>query len=303
MPEDNPMTEADLKQLTNEAFGEPSEQPAPTAEPSPEPEPPVAVAPPEPKGQAQPDPLKSLFDDTPYKGDDVMESARKLVEGYKNIQSEYSKQRDKVKPYEQLLDDVAKDSGLANFIEQARMLYRNPQLASAYATQTGHVDAPPDPRTFDMYDPTQYEAYQKALSDYNARQLDGRINARFSQIEQQQRIEKMKSELKLSFPDANPDDVLAKVQQKGTAWNLVDAYKALDYDNLKSKALDEARKEIKKQLETAKTSGTPTPSAAPKTAVNIEDIVNHIAKFGGVSAEKKFGKKAVTDAMRESSAF
>lgn len=305
MPDNQQVSEQELEQLTNQAFGEElSGNRTPETQGS-EVEPATQVtqnAPVEPEGQADYSALKPFLDETPYKGDDVVESVKKMVEGYKNIQGQYTKTNERVKRYEQLLQDVEGDPALAQFIEQARTLYRNPQLAQAYQGG-GQQDAMPDPRSYDL---STYEGYEKFYSDmnnYQARQLDSRLNARFGQIEAQRMIDGQKNQLKQFFPDANPEDVVEQVQKKAGSWTLTDAYKALDYDNLKSRAMEEARKELTKQLENAGKSGTPSATSQSKGKVSVDDVLGHINRYGSEAARKKYGDKAYYEVLQSSSEF
>ena len=317
-PADNQTTEKSLEELTNEAFSQEGipqlneVRQSPQSD-APEEEPASVEGTP---AQTQSGQVSDISEDerkfleeiralkeisgTPFK------SPADLVKSYKEVQSQWTKDHEfvtKVKPYEQLLNDVTTDANFANFLQQAAVLYKNPQLASAYINPSGNLNSPPDPRSYNMFDDADLQRYQKDQADYMARQLDARLNARFSTIEQQTRIEKAKAELKGAFPDVNPDEVLDWVQKKGTNWSLVDAYKIREFDNIKTKALEEARKELNQKLETAGKTTTPTTSASPKGGVKVEDILSHIARYGGDSARKKFGEKNFNDALRMSTDF
>lgn len=305
---ENQPSMAELKEATNMAMADEvpyAITPEPEAKPdAPKADEPVleletATPPPTESKATLPPELQDAFKDTPFTGEDLVKNVSDAVKSWKSTSSEYTKLREKVKPYEQLLDEVSRDQNLANFLRQAEMLYRNPQLASAYATPQGNVDAPPDPRQYDMYDANQYQAYQQALTDYNARFVDSRLNARLSQIEQQQKINDEKAKLQQAFPDVNPDEVLNRIRAKGTNWTAVDAYKALEYDNLKSKMLEEARKELTNKLETANKTTSPTPTGATKSTIKVADVIAYINKHGGESAKKKFGLEIFNKALRE----
>lgn len=310
----------DLEKLTNETYSEEygglnarTGEGSQTQEVSPEPEsaPEVQVpATPEPTPESKaetPVGLKEAFTDTPFQGDDIVKSVQDAVKSWKSTTSEYDKLRSKVKPYEQFLDAMSSDAGLRNFLQQAETLYRNPNMLNAYVTPQGSVDTRPNPTHYNVtgQDGMMYfdqERYDKDLSDFLSRQVDSRINSRLSQMEQKNEQEKMTMELKQAFPEANADEVWERVKARGNSWRLVDAYKALEFDNIRSKALDEARKELTKKIETANSNATPTPTASSKTSVSLNDILTHVNKYGGESARKKFGDKNYQEALRESAA-
>ena len=311
---------ADLEKATNEMYGQdfvPQSQPSPSEAQSPdavetEPAPELETAAPEAKGgQADlTDEEKGLLNElramkeitgTPFK------TLSDLVKAYKELQSTYTKEHEfvtKAKPVEQLVSSAIADPNLAQYLAQAKMLYDNPQLASAYVGQGGRVDTPPDPRSYNMFDEADLGRYQKDLSDYNARAVDARINARLAGIESQTRLEKMKSELKQVYGEANPDEVLSWIQSKGNNWNLVDAYKVKEFDNIETRAMEKARKELTTKLEQANRGTQPqaTTSGAKQT-VKIDDILTYISKYGGEAAKKKYGPQNFEKAMRESVNF
>lgn len=242
------------------------------------------------------DVLKAL-EETPYK------SIPDVVKGYKEIQKAFNETREKVKPHQQLIDEVSADPKFAEFIQQAQMLYKNPQLAQAYQGAP-QVDAVPDPRAYDMTTVEGYGQYMNDLSNYQQRQFDARINARLSQIEQTRQLDQQKYAFKEAFPDVDPEEAIQKIQAKTKqGWSMADAWKAMDYDNLKSKALEEARKELTKKLETAGQTATPSSASPSKPQAGLEDVVNYTRKYGSVAARKRYGDKTFMDALNASSQY
>lgn len=315
-PADNQPKEQTLEELTNEVYGqegvpqlntvrESQESVTPEAEPaSAEGTPVVADPTPAVSGQVSPDDLKLLEDiraisevsGTPFK------SVPDLIKAHKELQSQWTKDHDvvtRVKPYEQLLSDM-NDPNFANFLQQAAVLYKNPSLAASYINPTGQINTPPDPRSYNMFEDQDLQRYQKDQTDYMNRQLDSRINARFAASEGQTKTDKMKSDLRTAFPESNPDDLLQWVGKRGNDWSLIDAYKIREFDNIKTKAMEDARKELNQKMETATRTTTPAPSASPKGNVKVEDIISHISRYGGDSARKKFGDKNYLEALRDS---
>jgi hypothetical protein len=315
MSEDN---QPDLKQLevmTNELEGI---ETIPEVETSPEPvaQPPAVEAEP---SQPTPEPivpgqsdisgeLKKVLGDSPYVGEDVVESVRKLAEGYKNLQSQYTKVNEKVKPREQLLKELDTDPKLAETVNQLLTLYKNPAMAEAYKLQTGQTEVRPNPVNYNVVNPQDGQTYfdqaryEADVDKYMARQLDTRLNARFAELDQQRKIERMKSDFKQAFPDVDPDLAHTEAMKK-TDWTLVDAWKALKYDEaisgLRSKTEAEVRKEITKQLEEASKSKTPVSSSTPQTKTSPAEIVQYMAKYGTKKAFEKYGKENAESAARE----
>lgn len=293
--EGKPVMEPTDRVLTD---GEPDEKPAEGEGTTPEVEgkPDASVADSGKPAQMPPegkidDALLKALEETPFK------SVPDVVKGYKNILSESTKFREKAKPFEQLIDEASVDRNLGNYIQQAVMLYKNPQLAAAYATPGGSVASPPDPRNYDMFNPEQVQKYQTDLQGYMARELDGRLNARLSDMEQRQTLEKMKFEFKQAYPSADPESVLKWYREKGP-WSLTDVYKAMNYDNLKSEALNEARREITKQMESARTTKTPAGASTSSEPVKIQDVLDYVTRYGEKATRKKFGDTKYLEALR-----
>jgi len=239
---------------------------------------------------------------TPYK------SPADLVKGYKELHSTWTKEHEfvnRVKPHEQLVNDMLTDPNFAQFIQEATTMFRNPQLAASYSSAAhGQVDAPPDPRNFDMYDPDQKLDYDKAQADYINRQLDSRINARFGQSEAKLRLENEKAQLKTLFPDTDPDDIVKRITERSKkGWNLVDGYKVLEFDNIEAKAREKARVELTSKFENAQRTGSPLSAGGSQQQVQLGDILDHITKHGSDSARKKFGDKNLERAISDSAAM
>ena len=232
----------------------------------------------------------NALNETPYK------SVTDIVKGYKEIQGQYTRvnERAKLLP-EQLLDQVSKDPTLRQFIEQAAQAYYNPQMLEAY-NQTGV----PDPKSYDMFSEEGMAKYHADTKAYYERTIDQRIGARLGQVEQQNALERAKMDFKSKFPDKDPEKVLEYAKGRSNDWSLADVMKIMEYDNLKSQSIEEARKEITKQLETAQKSGSPVAASAPKTAPKVDDILAHIVRFGPTSAVNKFTKAKVEEALMES---
>lgn len=312
---DNQTTETDLEKLTNETYGQEGipqlgesagkspDEVVPDVEPAPPDETPAA--PTDPKGGQVSEEEQSLLNElralkemsgTPFK------TPLDLVKSYKDLQSQWTKDHEfvtKVKPFEQLLGDMS-DPNFANFIQQSAVLYKNPHLASAYVNPQGQMNTPPDPRSYNMFEDTDKARYDKDLSDYFSRTIDSRMNARFASSEQQTKLDKMRGELKAAFPDSNSPELEKWVSSRANDWSLIDAYKIREFDNLKSKSMEEARKELTHKLETASRTTTPTPTASAKGSFKVEDIIEFIGRYGGDAAKKKFGDKPYSDALRQS---
>ena len=302
---DNSVSISELEKLTNESNGwvkNESEQKETTdIEESPEPNNEETIV--ENKaskkeassnGQAKTnsnDDISSLAE-TPYK------SIKDIVKGYKNLQSELTKKGEKFKNFESVSDRLDSDANFKQFYEQALALYDNPQLAQAYANPQAGKASTPDPREYDLYSDEGLQKYNQDLSDYQSRQLDERLNARFRTIDQRDSIERARLHLKESFPDAKAEEVEKFITEKNGRWNLSDVYKIMAYDNLKENASVEARKNIQQKMEMA-SNASPATSASSSSAVNSEDVVRHIIKHGIDSARKKYGSRETMSAQSD----
>ena len=229
--------------------------------------------------------------DTPYK------NWSEMVKGYKNLQGELTRTKEKSKGMEKFADKYSSDSEFKQYMEQAIGMYENPQLAQAYlGTQTNQ--AVPDPRNFDLYSDDGLTQYNTELGNYMARQLDTRINSRFKEMDYSRAREKSHSQLKEAFPEANADEVEKFINERSGKWSLSDVYKVQNYENLKQNLSDKIRKDMTSKIETASKS-TPISSGGITTGANAEDIVKYIVKHGSISAKKKYGGTQVSEAQRE----
>ena len=318
---DNP-SEAELEQATNLAFADSLDSPqsraiSPDASTEATKEPPAPGSPAAPitpqagsstQGQVDwSDEEKALLTElramkeitgTPFK------SPGELVKSYKELQSTWTKDREaltRIKPYEQYVSKASTNPDYARFLEQATQMFDNPQLAAPYLGPQGQADAPPDPRNYDMYDAEQYQQYQTDLTNFQARQVDERLNARFAQSDAKARLESEKTELKRIFPDCDPDNVIERIRERAKkGWSLIDGYKVLEYDQMETKAMAKARSETNQKLQEAGQTQTPAPSAANREQISFEDIITHINKYGPEAARKKFGDKNYGEAIRVS---
>lgn len=273
-------------------------EPAKASEPTPSAEKPAEPTPEKPVGQVDKTAnLKKIFDETPYKAEDIEESAKKMVEGYKNMESVYTKVNTKIKAIEPIVDAANSDPNFKQFLEQAYTLYKNPQMAQAYLNP--QAEAPPNPQQYDMYTPEGYAKFQQDWSNYNQRQLDQRLNARLAEGEQRVRLETQKGEFARRYPNVtDPDSILKEIQTQAPNLNPYEvAYKVREFDNIASKALETARKELSTKMETAQTTKTPQATSSPSSKPAINDVLNHVAKYGQAASEKRYGKEAVQQAI------
>lgn len=259
------------------------------------------------KGQAPStlDELREALKDTPYyqEGRDVKELVAELKKGYKELQGSHTKLSQKVKPIEQLLDRISNPQ-IARTIEQILPYVENPSLLQAYVNPQGQVvTGEPNPANYDLLTPEGQAQFQRDTLAYARQAAQEDVKAFTSRWEQQKQLELQKLEFKKQFPDVDPDTVLQEAQSKLAYQNpLVTAWKALNYDNLKSQAMEEARKELGKKLEDAAVNKTPQASA-PTKAPNLNDILQYIASRGVEAAKKRYGSAKVDEAMRETVQF
>lgn len=243
------------------------------------------------------DVVSKVSKETPYK------TVEDLINGYKSSQSEVTKFIEKVKPVEQLINDVTQDPQLRQFIDQAVQLYRNPSLAQQYVQpQTSNVQGV-NPANYDLYTPEGQYAYQQAVEQM-AEQKAQRIafetvNQRMSGWEQQQAIEKAKLEFSRENPEANVDEVMKFVQERNGKWSLSDAYKIANYDKVKSQAYEQAKKEILSKQQEAVKNSTQSSSSTDKPTITPTEMVSYVSKYGVESANKKWGVEKVRTAIRQ----
>lgn len=300
---------ADLERMTNEAEGwtlqtDDSEQT--TSDVAPQTEGQVestpesqTVAPEAPKQEVGksvgiPDDVLKVLEETPFK------SVPDVVKAYKNSQSEYTKLHEKVKPFEQLLNDASTDVQFRQFIEQATQLYRNPSLAQAYQQPQQTQTAGINPANYDLYTPEGQAAYQQAVMEHAQKAAFETVNQRMAGWEQQQQLERAKLEFRQKFPDVNPDDVIKFAQERANRPTpLEDIYKVMSYDQMKAKAYEEARKEVLAKAGEATKNSPVSSQASEKVSANPIDVMKYVQKNGLESANKKWGANEVTKALKQ----
>lgn len=293
--------EAGAAELAGMPYEPPVEgQPAPDASPEAETETPGTPEKSEPATDPFAD-LRETLKDTPYyqEGRDIKEVAAELKKGYKELQGWQSKTQEKVKPYEQLLDQMSKDANLREFVKRAQEMYYNPQLAQAYINPQGQaISGEPDVSRYDMYSAEGQQAYHKDMLAYTRRVAQEDVNAKLSGWEQQQKTEMTKLEFRKLHPEIDPDKVLADAQEKFGGQNQIELmWKALNYENLASQMYEKARKELSGQLEDAGKTKTPQ-GAPPAKPSSIEDILRYIEAKGGEAARKRYTPAKVEEALR-----
>jgi len=311
MSEGNQIDTAELERLTNEEEGwelqTPEKEEQPEQNPEAQTEAPVVnaepqtVAPEVPQtenksAEVKVDPIiEKVTKETPYKTVDD------LINGYKSSQTEVTKFIEQVKPHKQLIDDLTTDAGLRQFVDQAVQLYRNPSLAQPYIPQQQVQGV--NPANYDLYTPEGQMAYQQAVEQQAVEKAQKvafeTINQRMSGWEQEQAIGKAKLEFSRLHPDVNVDEVLDFVQKNAGKWSLSDAYKIKNYDNLKTQAYEQAKKEILSKAneagknQPANTTNSSTPSVTPA------DIVQHVTKYGLGASNKRWGADKVKSAIEQ----
>lgn len=303
---------AQLEQATNQMYGwegSSDEQPEPEvseSEPSSQAQPPAVE---EAKEEAAPiketgkqdagqsfDTIKPFLDDTPFKGDDIVKGVGDLAKSYKSLLSEYTPLSQKVKPYKAIIDRMDVDPTYKQNMLLAHEMLSNPKMLEAYqAQQMGR----PDPTQYDLYTPEGRTAYDQAEENYIARQLDSRINQRFASLEQERMKERHISELKAAFPESNPEEVVRFAQEKSQSLGLADFYKLSQWDAREAQLTEKIRKEMTSKLQQAQSSKTPE-AAPPKEAVQVNDVLKFVGRYGIDSANKKFGEEAVWNILRAS---
>ncbi len=317
---ENQTQEPSLEELTNQTFGEDFQTPQGEVQTEVEVEskpqegtvvegtaPKEATATPT-DGKAYPDELKNAFEETPFKGEDVVKSVQDVVKSWKSSDAGYKKLESQVKPLMHIIEKANQNPQLKAFLDQALQVFENPQLANAYVNQNGQVDAVPDPHKYNVADPNTGEVYwnkaeyDKDHANWVQRQVDSRISARMSQVEQNAKLEQHKYGFKQKYPDVqeDPDRLLADVSAEWNRLNPIEvAWKIKNYDNLQSQALEKARKELTNDIKKAE-QGTPQSASAPKQKVSVSDIITHINRYGSESAKKRFGGDAYKQALQSS---
>lgn len=299
---DNPTTEvnmAELERMTNAEHGWVPE--SKSSEPKPEPVSEVKAPAPVAAGQASIDELREIFKDTPYyqEGRDVKEVAAELKKGYKELEGQNTKTSQRLKPFEQLIDLASKDPKFAQALHLARDVYMNPALQEAYANQAAGLQRP-DPTQFDLYDPAQRQTYDQAVTDYEARLIDSRINARFSTIEQERSVNQAKAEFKQLVPDGNADELMKWVNEDFTNLSIGERMRGFwqlkNLPKLREQIYAEVRKDVGAKIETASKS-TPVAPAPPSQTVSDEEIVKYVTLYGPKAAATRYNQKTVDAAV------
>ncbi len=296
---ENPSPEvsmAELERMTNAEAGWVPEGESPET-PKPETVPEVKATEPVAAGQALPPELKLALSDTPFATEeDVIKGVQGLVKSYKESAGQNTKITTRIKPYEQLIDLADKDPNFAQALRMARDIYLNPSLQEAYANQNGNQR--PNPTQYEIYTPEGLQAYDKAVSDYEARLIDSRLNARFASIEQERGMNQAITEFKQLVPEGDANELLKWINgdfaQLPVGERMRQFWQLKNLPKLKEQTYAEVRKDLEGKLKTA-SAATPVAPATPTQAVSDEEIVKYVTRFGTKSAYGRF-KKDATDA-------
>jgi hypothetical protein len=251
-----------------------------------------------PQGQSSPE-LKTILDDTPYKGDDVVKSVTELAKGYKELQGRDTQLSQKVKPFEGILDRANRDTAFAEYIRLAEQMYTNPAVAQQYAQPQFQK---PDPRSYDWNDAEQIAKYNQDLDSYFDLKVDSKLSSRFAQSDQQSKLEGFKNDFRGKFKDVSEDldQMLSWAHSEAVKLNPYEtSWKLKNWDNREAQLTEKIRKELTTRIEQAQNA---TPTATPavdQQKITQIDVGKHIAQYGQDSAEKKFGKDIVFQALRD----
>ena len=295
-PQEIEVTEDNLEEMTNQVFG--GEEPAPEGEQSDVAEQPEEAKPEEPAPDAAPveqaEELPEWLKGTPYK------KPEELAKGYKNLQAELTKRTEKIKPFEQFLQLSSADPKFAQYLQNAMAMYQNPELAKAYQNP---VVQRPNPWNYEQ-SPEGQKQFDSDMEAYEQRKFNDLLNSRLSSIEQYNSDQLQRFQFQQKYQDADIQDIEQFMQSilndPSSANKYEIAYKLKTYDQLKSQAMEEARKEVAKKMETAGKTGSPKAAAnAQKTNATVENIIDYIMKYGDGAASKKFGAATVNKAIQE----
>ena len=260
-----------------------------------------AVAP----SQAVPPELKTIFDETPFKGDDIVKSARETVKSYKEIQRSYNDINEVVKPWKQLLDDANRDEKLAQVLRQAEQFYRNPQLAEAMSLQMRGIQRP-DQSQYDFNDPRHVDQYNKDVQTYEeqlkmvgAAQEQAKYEEKLHKLENERRQEAVKAEFRQLHPTEDIPELEKWITGEAQKLNPLEvAYKVKNWDKMRESITEEVRKSLNTKIETA-SKATPKAPSEETQKVKGEEILKHVIRYGPASANKKYGEALVLRAQQE----
>lgn len=238
-------------------------------------------------------------DGTPFK------SVGALKDGYKNLQGQWTKTQERMRQHERFLSRLESDQQYRQYVEQLDAMVDNPQLAQAILAQKfGVQDTMPDPLQYDISDPAQHQKYMQDVTAYNQRQVNGVINARLSQMEQKAQMDTLRSQFQMKRPDIqNPDELLDWVSKNIREIGAFEAaYRMREFDNLRAKALEDAKRELLSKVQEAGKTTTPASTAPPAKKISADDVLKAIDTLGVEGAKKKYGKERVLDALEKDAA-
>lgn len=250
-----------------------------------------------PSGTAIPDgegqtaqPAPSAPQRPEYLGDLPFNDPTQLVEGYKNLQRQYSEIVENP-----LIKAARTDPNLVDFINKAFQVYQNP-----YALQ-GNVPKAPDPNNYNFLDDRERQQYEQDLQQYVDYKASETARERTMGFEQQLKFEQAKNEFRQKYPSVNFDEVKNFTEQKAKNGGLSyeDIYKIMSYDKVKQIAIEEY-KQKEKEKRMALQQQTPGGASIPvASANNSEEVLRFINAHGFSEAEKRYGVAGVNKALEE----
>jgi hypothetical protein len=293
MPEQQ-MSQEELERQTNEAFGVTSEPQQPTTDSQQPPSEPASAEPGQSASAATP-PAQAPEDFSKFLSETPFKNVEETVKGWKNASGELTRRIQKMKPYEDILNNAESDPGYAEYLRQAHQQYL------AYKANPLAFQQPQ--QNVDLMTPEGIQAYITQQTQQTEARLRMQYQQEINRVQQQAHMENMKAAFKLKYPDANPDELPTlweSITREANPFEV--AWKLANYDKMASEATSKARKEVNNQIETAQK--TKTPAATPSSqAAKAEDILDHIVKYGSEAAKKRFGEKQTMEALQKATEF
>jgi len=230
---------------------------------------------------------------TPFK------NVKDLVGAYKNLQGEFTKTREKTKPYEAVLDRMSEDQNFAGLVSQLQQMMDNPDMLKAYANQGLPGDPEPNPAQYETWTQEGLGKWQKDHDSWLQRQMDSRFNTLKSDIETRAKLENYEREFKGKFPNVeHPQELLQWAQKQGRTMNPFEAaFKLRNWDTMRSEIEAQVRKELGQKLESAGKTKTPQGTTA-KSETTAGEVVKHVSQYGYRAAVKRYGEADVNKALQ-----
>lgn len=205
-------------------------------------------------------PSKQVSEGKKYAG--IFDSVEKLEQAYKNLQAEYTKERQKIKPFEQFIELLQNNPEFAKFIleKSQEFFFKGSRKQKEEKEEEEDWD---------------WDLEEKEEKKMGTLSRDEVINLIRNEINQVLTAQNLINEFKAKYPEVSDEELVQIINHaRNFGGDLETSYLVLFKDKYKEKLKREIIEELKgrKSLNTASTATTSQPTSQGGVATSEKDI-------------------------------